>query len=362
MRCIALALILLLPVAAVAQPAPQAVPVGVVTVSRHPVQPGSDFVGRVEAMQKVDIQARVTGFLESVDFREGGLVKEGDTLFHLESGPFVAAQLQARGALLQAQGQLTNATVQLQRAQELMRTAAGSVAARDDRLAAQQSAQGAAISADADLRTATINLGYTTITAPIAGRIGRASVTRGNVVSPQSGVLTTIVSPDPIYVVFPVSERDLLTIRRDSARVAAAASLVVRLLFADGSLYDQVGHIDFLNVSVDRATDTMTVRAQVANPRGVLVDGQFIRLRVEGTEPEQAVLVPQAALLSDQQGLYVFVVEDGHAAVRRLKTGADVGRDVIADQGLKEGDQVVVEGLMSLRAGAPVLASPAKGI
>jgi len=362
MRRIALALILLLPVAAFAQPAPQAIPVGVVAIARHPVNAGNDFVGRVEAMQKVDLQARVTGFLQSVDFREGGLVKEGDTLFHLESEPFAAAQMQARGALMQAQSQLTNATVQLQRAQELLRTNAGSVATRDDRQAAQLSAQGAVMSADADLRTATINLGYTTITAPISGRIGRTAVTKGNVVNPQSGVLATIVSLDPVYLTFPVSERDLLHIRREGGRAAAAANLVVRLRFADGSLYNQVGRLDFLDASVDRGTDTITVRAQVPNPDGTLIDGQFVRVRVEGVEPEQALLVPQAALLTDQQGSYVFVVENGHAVARRLTTGTEVGRDVVVQEGLREGEQVVVEGLMALRAGAAVLASPAKGI
>jgi membrane fusion protein (multidrug efflux system) len=362
MRRIALALILLLPAAALAQPAPQAIPVGVVTIARHPVNAGTDFVGRVEAMQKVDLRARVTGFLESVDFQEGRLVKEGDTLFHIEREPFVAAQMQARGSLMQAQSQLANATVQLQRAQELMRTSAGSVATRDDRQAAQLSAQGAAMSADADLRTATINLGYTIITAPISGRIGRTALTKGNVVSPQSGVLATIVSLDPVYLTFPVSERDLLHYRREGNRAAAAASLVVRLRFADGSLYNQVGHLDFLDTSVDRGTDTITARAQVPNPDGVLVDGQFVRVRVQGVEPEQALLVPQAALLTDQQGSYVFVVENGHAVARRLTTGADVGRDVVVQEGLREGEQVVVEGLMALRAGAAVLASPAKGI
>ena len=184
MRNIVLALLLHLPTAALAQSAPQAVPVGVVTAARQAVTPGSTFVGRVEAIQRVALRARVTGFLQSVDFKEGGIVKEGDTLFHIESDPFVAAQLQARGALLQAQAQLTNASIQLQRAQELLKTNAASASTRDDRLASQQSAQGAVISADADLRTATINLGYTTITAPITGRISRTSVTKGNVVKP----------------------------------------------------------------------------------------------------------------------------------------------------------------------------------
>ncbi len=361
MRRLALLLILLLPGAALAQSTPQAVPVGVVTAARQAVTQATTFVGRVEAIQKVDLRARVTGFLQSVDFEEGGLVKEGDKLFTIESDPFIAAQLQARGALLQAQAQLANASIQLARAQELLRTNAGSVATRDDRQAAQQTAQGAMISADADLRTATINLGYTTISAPISGRIGRTSVTKGNVVNPQSGVLATIVSVDPIYVTFPVSERDLLELHQKGAREVANTA-VVRLQFANGTDYDQLGRLDFLDVTVNRGTDTILARARLPNPIGDLVDGQFVRARIEGATPEQSLVVPQAALLTDQQGTYVFVVEGGHAVVRRVETGADVGRNVVVEKGLQDGEQVVVEGLMALRPGAPVVASPVKGL
>jgi membrane fusion protein (multidrug efflux system) len=362
MRCIALAFILLLSAAAHAEtPAAQAVPVGVVTATRQPVSPGATYVGRVEAIQHVNVQARVTGYLESVDFTEGTVVKEGDTLYHIESAPFVAAQLQARGALLQAQGQLTNATTQLARAEELLKTSAASVQTRDDRLAARLNAQGAVIIADADLRTATINLGYTTITSPITGRIGRTALTKGNVVSPQSGVLATIVSVDPIYVTFPVSQRAFLEFNEEKAR-RSAADLVVRLQFSNGTEYDQLGRLNFLDVTVDRATDTIMVRAVVPNPNADLVAGQFMRVRVELKEPAQAVVIPQAALLIDQQGEYTFVAENGHAVVRRLKTGNEVGANVIIEDGVKEGEQVIVEGVMSLRPGVPVVASPAKGI
>src|SRR3954454_10738511 len=155
------------------QTAPPAVNVGVVTAMRHPVTPGAEFVGRVEAIGRVDVRARVTGFLESVDFTEGEVVREGARLFQIEQGPFQAAVLQARGALQQAEAQRTNAILQLQRAEELVRTNATSVAVRDERWAAEQTAQGAVTTAEANLRTAGINLSYTVITAPIAGKIGR---------------------------------------------------------------------------------------------------------------------------------------------------------------------------------------------
>ena len=361
MRCIALAFILFFPGAAIAQPAPPAIPVGVVTASTQAVNPGTTFVGRVEAIQRVDVRARVTGFLELVDFREGATVHEGDTLFHIEQDPFIAAQLQARGALLQAQGQLSNASTQLARAEELVKSNATSVSTRDDRLAARQSAQGAVIRADADLRTATINLGYATIAAPIAGRIGRTALTKGNVVGPQSGVLATIVSVDPIYVSFPISQRAFLAMKPEDVH-SQSADLVVRLQFSNGSMYPQLGHLSFLDVMVDRATDTIMVRAQVPNPNGELIDGQFLRARIEGRDPAQAVVVPELALLIDQQGTYVFVVENGHAQMRRVKAGDEIGTNVAIEEGVRQGEEVVVEGLMSLRPGAAVVASPVKGL
>ena len=242
-----------------------------------------------------------------------------------------------------------------------MKTSATSVATRDERRAAQQTAQGAVIRADADLRTATINLGYATITAPVTGKIGRTALTKGNVVSPQSGVLATIVSQDPMYVVFPVSEREFLRLRHDPTR-PAREDYLVRLRFADGTAYPEPGRIDFVDVLVDRATDTVTVRVRVPNPRGELVAGQFLRVRAEIETPQERVVIPQAALVMDQQGPYVFVVEDGRAVVRRVTTGDDLGRNVIVEQGLQGGEQVVVDGITALRPGAAVVAGRAKGV
>jgi membrane fusion protein, multidrug efflux system len=346
---------------AMAQPAPQAIPVTTIAAALQPVTPSLDFVGRVEAIERVEIRARITGFLDAVLFTEGETVKEGAKLYQIESAPFEAAVQQAQGALLQAQGNFANASQQLARAEELVRTSATSVAERDTRKALQQNSQGAVVIADANLATAKINLSYTTITAPITGKIGRTAVTKGNVVSPDSGPLTLIVSQDPIYVTFPVSERDFLRARQTKQQLHVD-NLQVIISFADGTKYDKPGIINFVGVTVDKATDTMIVRATVPNPDGALVDGQFVRLSVQGDTPKEQIVVPQAALLADQEGTYVFVVQDGKAQVKRIKIGAQVGRGVAAESGLNVGDLVVVGGLQSLRPGASVIASPYQGI
>src|SRR3954467_13707473 len=168
----------------------KAIPVGVVTASLQPVTRATEFAGRIEATERVDVRARVVGYLDEVLFKEGDTVKAGAPLYRIEKGPFEASVLQARGALLQAQATFANASIQRERADELVKTSAMSVATRDERVAAEQNAQGSVIRGEADLRTANINLSYTDIVAPIGGRIGRSALTKGNVVGPDSGVLT----------------------------------------------------------------------------------------------------------------------------------------------------------------------------
>lgn len=212
------------------------------------------------------------------------------------------------------------------------------------------------IIADANLKSANVNLGYTEIKAPISGEIGRSKLTKGNVVSPDSGSLTEIVSRDPMYVTFPVSQRVFLDVERQKGREQAFA---VRVRFSDGSVYDQTGKINFIDVTVNQATDTILVRATFPNPQGKLIDGQLVRVLVDSDKPQEKLLVPQSALIADQQGIYVFVVEDGKAAIRRVKPGGQFGAYSIVDEGLKAGDQVIVQGMETLRAGTPVLATPA---
>jgi membrane fusion protein, multidrug efflux system len=171
-------------------------------------------------------------------------------------------------------------------------------------------------------------------------------------------VLTTIVSQDPMYVTIPVSQREFLQLEGAKRREGGAA-FTARLRFSDGSAYEYPGKFNFIDVSVDRATDSVTVRASFPNPTGKLIDGQLVKVTVEGEKPEEKVLVPQSALIADQQGAYVFIVEDGKAAVRRLKLGGESGPNAIVESGLEGGEQVIVEGLEALRSGSPVIASPA---
>lgn len=349
---------LVLPASAQQQPA--AVPVGVVKAERKPIADALDFVGRVEAINRVEIKARITGFLEQVLFKEGDAVKEGAPLYRIEQGLFQAAVEQAQGALERSKASKVLTEVQLQRAEDLLAKSAGTAVARDQAVAADQQAKGAIMTDEANLATAKINLGYTEINAPVAGKISKTNVTKGNVVNPQSGTLTTIVSQDPMYVSFPVSQRDFLR-ARESGNKVDVTGINVRLRFADNTFYDQTGRINFVDVSVDRATDTVLVRATFPNPSGALIDGQLVRVTAEAGTPTEKIVVPQAALIADQEGVYVFVVEDGKAAVKRLKVSGEIGADAIVEQGLAGGELVIVQGLQGVRPGGAVRATPVQG-
>jgi membrane fusion protein (multidrug efflux system) len=344
--------------AAAQQPQPAAVPVGTVYAERQPISDIRDFVGRVEATGRVEIRARVQGYLEQVLFKEGEIVKKGDQLYQIEKGLFQAAVEAAKGALERSKAAKTLTAIQLQRAQELLEKNAGTAVARDQALAADQQAQGQILADQANLDTANINLGYTDIASPIAGKVSKTNVTAGNVVGPASGILTLIVSQDPMYISFPVSQRELLQAQL-SGRGLDLTNIKIKIRFADGSTYQHEGTVNFIDVSVDRSTDTVLARATMPNPDGALIDGQLVSVAVEAGAPQEKVVVPQSALIADQQGVYVFAVEDGKAVVKRIKTGGESGPNIVVDEGLKGGEQIIVEGLQSIRPGQAVLAAPA---
>jgi membrane fusion protein, multidrug efflux system len=337
------------------QQASAVVPVGTIPAEHRPIAKTKDFVGRVEAINKVEVHARVTGYLEDVLFKEGQIVKEGQPLYHIEKDLFQAAVDNAAGDLAANKAKKELTAVQYARAYELAKTSAGTIEARDKALTADRNADAQVLIAQANLETAKINLGYTDITSPITGKIGRTDITKGNVVSPQSGTLTTIVSQDPMYVLFPVSQREVSHARATGLDIEG---IKVTLRFADGTTYKSVGKIDFVDVTVDRATDTVQVRAVFPNPSGALIDGQLVAVNLEAGKPEEQVVVPQAALLTDQQGVYVFVVKDGKVAIRRIKTGGVSGEDIIVTEGLSGDELVIVQGLESLRPGMAVRATP----
>ncbi len=340
------------------QPAAEVVPVGTTPVERKSIAQTVNFVGRIDAIDKVEVHARITGYLEDVLFKEGEVVKEGQPLYHIEKDLFQAAVDQAQGVLEGDKAKKLLTEIQFKRAEELAKTSAGTIVARDQALTADRAADAQLLISKANLDTAKINLGYTDIISPITGKIGRTNITKGNVVNPQSGTLTTIVSQDPMYVLFPVSQREIMRARA-ADRSVDIGGIKVRLRFADGSSYDQIGKINFVDVTVDRATDTVQVRAVFPNPTGALIDGQLASVNLEAAAPQEQVVVPQAALVTDQQGVYVFIVENGKVAIRRITTGGASGADVIVSDGLSGGEQIIVEGLQTLRAGMAVQARPA---
>ena len=213
------------------------------------------------------------------------------------------------------------------------------------------------------LDQAEINLGYTEIRSPIDGRIGLANFTVGNLVGPSSGKLATIVSQDPIYVIFQASERDVIDYKR---RVAESADknphVTVHIQLPNGSVYPHPGLTNFLDIQVDTTTDTVAVRAQVPNPEGLLIPGGVVGVTVERGAPRSALVVPQSAVQLDQAGRYVLVVDEAKKVeLRRVTTGAEQGSDVVVTDGLKEGELVIVEGIQKVRPGQVVTASVVPG-
>jgi membrane fusion protein (multidrug efflux system) len=338
------------------QPAPGAPP-GVVVekVEKRDVRPSVDFTGRVKAVDKVDLRARVQGFLEKRLFAEGQDVKTGDLLFTIEKDQYVAAVDQQKAEVAKAQAAVTNAVQQLARARELVKNQNIAQSTVDQRVAEEGSARAQLLAAQANLRSAEINLGYTDIKAPISGRIGQANITVGNLVGPDSGVLATIVSQDPIYVTFAVAQRIMTELRERAAESGKPTEAIVRLRLADGSAYKHPGKVDFLDVQVAQGTDTLTVRARFPNPDRILVDGQSVGVTAERSEPELAVVIPQAAIQVDQGGRFVLVVDkDRKVEVRRVKAVPRKDGTAVVEEGLQDGELIIVEGLLKVRPGIAV--------
>jgi membrane fusion protein, multidrug efflux system len=344
--------------------------VGVARPVKRPVTQTDEFIGRIQAMNRVGITARVTAFLEEVRFGDGTEVKKGDVLYRLERGPF-EADLDAKKAVAeQIEAELKNANAALNRANTLAQSQSGSQATADAALATQRSFAAQLLGANASVKQSQINLGYTEIIAPIDGKIGRTAITPGNVVNPASGVLTTIVGQDPMYVVFPISVRTLLQLRDRYASKGGFDAVVLRVKLPDGRPYDEAGKLDFVDNTVQTGTDTQTVRGIIPNPilppgKGSeerlreLSDNEFVSVSLEGVEPIQVLAIPRSAVLSDQKGDYVFVVEADNKARRQdVKLGQSTPTLAFIVSGLNEEDNVVVEGLQRVRPGQPVSPGP----
>ena len=347
---------------AAAVPAPA---VGVRPVVLKGVNQSFEFVGRIKAVNKVELRARIEGFLEKVLFREGQEVKAGQLLYQIEKAQFQALVDQAKANLLVAEAAETNAGLEYGRNVELNRRQYSPQAQVDQNKAAVDSARGRVMQMKAALTQAEVNLDYTDIRSPIDGRIGRTAFTVGNLVNPASGILATIVSQDPIYVLFPVSVRDLETIREARRKEdGGMVKIDIRIRLSNGRDYPHPGVWNFTDPQVDQQTDALVMRATIPNPDGQLVDGQFVTAIIRERKEEQRLAIPQVALQVDQSGYYVLVVDGQHKVeLRRVQTGPNLDTDVVITSGLREGDKVIVDGIQKVRPGQVVQETslPAKG-
>lgn len=340
--------------------APPAKPPNVVVETARLVDTAdqSSYLGRVQAVDKVTIRARVDGFLNSRGFQEGGEVKQNQTLFTLEKEPYEAALALARANLANAQAALELAQATYDRVKPLADTGTSSKATLDDAISKLSQARANVQGQEASLNKAQLDLGYTEIRAPMDGRTGRATYSVGEYVGPSSNPLVTLVRQDPMYVAFPVPQRVLLEVRREGRK---ADSVVVRLKLPDGSTYEHDGIIKFADVETNAGTDTVTVRAEFPNPERLLVDQQIVGVNVTSREPDLKLMISQAALLLDQQGAYVLAVTpDNKVETRRIKVGAQNGPRVIVLEGLAVGDRVIVSGHQKVKPGITVETSEMK--
>jgi len=367
-----LPVVTLLPVSAEAQPAPAGPPaVGVVRAERQQITQTDEFIGRIQSIGRVALVARVSAYLEKRLFVEGSEVKHGDLLYLLEQPPFQAQVDADKANVAQLEAQHTYAEQQLARSQYLIKTPAGQQQTVDQDVSNERSLAAQVASAKAQLETAEINLGYTEIRAPIDGKISATEVTEGNVVSPTSGTLASLVSQDPMYVNFPVSTRAGLDLRNRYEAKGGFNAVVLKLRLPDGRIYGQEGKLDYVSPTIATNTDTITARGVFPNPLlpGIsanapapreLFDGEFVTVLQEGVEPITVLAIPRAAVLSDQQGDYVYVVDGQNKAQRRqIQLGQSAPSTAVVSNGLKEGELVISEGLQRVRPGEVVSPGPA---
>jgi membrane fusion protein (multidrug efflux system) len=358
--------------AALAQGPPGGPPpaVGVVKAEKRPITQSNEFIGRIQAINRVDVVARVTAFVDKVEFKDGAEVKAGDVLYRLERGPFEADLDAKKSVAQQFDAQLQNANISLERAQTLLKSQAGAQATVDSALATQRSTAAQLLGANANVKTSEINLGYTVIKSPIDGKIGRTAITAGNVVTPGSGILATIVGQDPMYVTFPVSLRTEIELRERYANKGGFKGVILRILLPSGRYYSQSGTLTFTDNTIQAGTDTITLRGTIANPiipadKGgdgtlrELADNEFVTVEVQGIEPVFVLAIPRAAILSDQKGDYVYTVGPDNKAQRAdIKLGQSTPTVASIEGGLQEGDMVIVDGLQRVRIGQPVSPGP----
>ena len=368
MRSLPILILLLLPIipfVAVAAPpgsGSELLPlVTVATVKIENINPPAEYIGHVEAIQTVDLRARVEGFLEQINFNEGENVPAGKLLYVIEQAPYLAKVAIDKAQVAQAGAELTRANQHLKRLRSVL---SASIPATDidDAVAAQLRAEAQIAITQANLNRSLLDLGYTSIKAPISGRIGRTAYTQGNLVGPASKPLARIVQMDPIRVIYSISDNNFAAVQmalNDAVEGRRSPALVPRIRLANGTVLDTEGRIDFVDNEVDPATGTIAIRAEFDNSKGLLIPGQYVNVLVTLTQPKLRPLIPQAAVLVNQQGPYTLVVDSQNIAnARPISIGQAVGNMWAVESGLNKGDRVIVEGIQKVQPGKPVQINP----
>jgi RND family efflux transporter MFP subunit len=332
---------------------PQATPVVGHVVTEANLAIGREYIGKVEPVQTVQIRPRAAGQIESVHFKEGSVINEGDLLFTIDRAQYEATVALRRADLSKAQASLSRASKYNDRLKSVDKR---SISANDLDMSASDVQQGRATveQARAALKLAEIDLGYTKIKAPITGRIGRVNVTKGNFVSSASGPLATIVQTDPVRVSFSMPDREYME-QINTLQSSDASVYETTLTLADGALYESRGTRDFEDNEMDTSTGSITLYLRFENKKGALIPGSLVKVTTKPLKSHIAPIVPQEAVMSDAASDYVYLIDDGNLARRRdVKLGAEIGtsREVIS--GLTPGEKVIVSGLQNVRPESPV--------
>ena len=339
--------------------------VGVVTVAPRSVGLTTELPGRLEASRVAQVRARAAGILQKRLFKEGSDVRAGQALFEIDASPYQASYASAQAALARAQANLTQAAAQAERYKPLLDANAISKQDYINAVAAQKQAEADVASGKAASQIAQINLGYASVTSPISGRIGRALVTEGALVGQGEATQLAVVQQiNPMYVNFTQSTTEVLQLRRalesgKFKRASGSDAASVRVVLEDGSEYPQTGKLLFSDLTVDPSSGQITLRAEVPNASGILLPGMYVRVRLEQAEANDAITLPQQAVTRGSTGDSVLVVgADGKVTPRPVKIGSAQGGQWVVLEGLKPGEQVMVDGFQKLRGAAPVKAVP----